>query len=388
MPNCPRVCVKKGADKRINAGHLWIFSNELEEIIDEPPGTAVEVIDSKNRSRGIGFYNPNSLIAVRLLKTDEPPSVEFFERRISRALKLREKTARETEMFRLVYGESDYLPGLIIDKYGDYFALQTLSFGMDARLGLIIDSLRSLFPYLKGIVAKNFSSLRKNEGLELFEEVVYGEVEPCELSENGILYSIDILGGQKTGFFLDQRDNRAFVRKVAEGLKTLDCFCNQGGFGFNALKGGASMVLGIDASDYAVEKALASASLNGFDNYDAKVADVFEFLKNEKGKWDAVITDPPAFAKSAKKAKSALAGYRKLNRLAMRALKKEGFLFASSCSLHISEEDFLRAIASEAAKTGIGLKEIYRGGQASDHPVLPAMRETRYLKFYAFRVEK
>jgi len=367
-----------------------VFSNELQEVPDYPAGEIVEVKNYSGRSYGLGFYNPHSLIAVRMLETDTVFDGKKLEGRIRMALEYRMKIGRDTGSMRLVYGESDFLPGLIIDKFGDYFSLQILSAGMENFIHEIVNSIKKIFPDVKAIVEKNDSHWRKIENLELRESVLFGDLpDEIEFKENNIKYKISLLSGQKTGYYLDQSDNRKFTGSISKGLSVLDCYCNQGGFALNAALGGAVEVLGIDASEDAILKAKANAELNKLTNIKFEKADVPEFLEkqiSENIKWDMIILDPPAFTKSKKNVSTAKAGYAKINRLAMKSLNEGGFLVSSSCSGHITEDTFYDIIANEAGKLNQHLRLVFRGGQASDHPILSAMPETKYLKFFVFQV--
>ena len=387
----PKLRLKRNAERRLASGHRWVFSNELEEIPKIEAGSLVEVVSSNSGSFGSGFYNPSSLISVRLLGASEFDDSQFFYQRFRNALEFRNLVLPGKDIYRLVFGESDFLPGLIIDKYGDYFAIQYLSAGMDKQSDAVVSSLLKIFPETRGIIAKNTSTLRQLEGLPLGENILFGTIpETIEADENGIRLNISLEGSQKTGYFLDQSVNRLFIRSMSKGKRVLDCFCNQGGFALNAAIGSAEYALGIDSSAPAVEMATNNARLNKFANTNFKIADVFDFLgKSEQNgdKWDIIILDPPSFTKSKKTVPTAKKGYEKLNRLALRLLPPGGILATASCSQHIREDVFLGLVQYQAARLGRQLRTIYRGMQAPDHPVLTSMSETQYLKFYAFEVE-
>lgn len=390
MPHSiPQIQIKKNCDNRIKFGHLWVFSNEIREHLKISAGSIVEVIDNNNKSYGYGFYNPNSLIAVRLLKTNETPDVTFFIKRIREAKALRESIIKDLEMSRIVFGESDLLPGLIIDKYSDYFAIQVLSAGMELLKDLIVEALLNVFPSTKGIIEKNDTKLREIEGLELISNILYGEIPDKFISnEMGVKLELSINQGQKTGYFLDQKFNRLFIRSISKGLKVLDCYTNQGGFALNAGLGGASEMAAIDSSEPALECVKRNAELNNL-NITTIKADVAEYLTKaveRDEKWDMIILDPPAFAKNRKSVPKAGAAYAKINRLAMKMIPPGGYLVSSSCSHHIFEKVFEELIYREACKLGRQLKLIYRGGQSPDHPILMSLPETKYLKFFVFQV--
>ena len=383
------ISLKRNADNRIKFGHLWVFSNELQEIPKLQPGVVVKVVDSNQKSYGFGFYNPASLISVRLLKTEIFPSVQLFIERISIAKALRQSLLGDIEMCRLVFGESDLLPGLIIDKYSNYFAIQILSAGMELMKSEIVQALLEIFPETKGIIEKNDTKLREIEGLPLISTVLFGEIPEKFISqEQGVQLELSLSEGQKTGYFLDQRINRKFVRTISRGLSVLDCYTNQGGFALNAGIGGAERIAAIDCSETALNAVSRNAELNGLKIETIK-ADVAEYLskaveRNEK--WDMIILDPPAFAKNRKSVPKAKAAYAKINRLAMKMLNPNGYLIASSCSHHVFEDVFKDAIYRESCKLGKQLKQVYRGGQSPDHPILLSLPETQYLKFFVFQV--
>lgn len=383
------ISLKRNADNRIKFGHLWVFSNELQEIPKLQPGVVVKVVDSNQKSYGFGFYNPASLISVRLLKTEIFPSVQLFIERIAIAKALRQSLLGDIEMCRLVFGESDLLPGLIIDKYSNYFAVQILSAGMELMKSEIVQALLEIFPETKGIIEKNDTKLREIEGLPLISTVLFGEIPEKFISqEQGVQLELSLSEGQKTGYFLDQRINRKFVRTISRGLSVLDCYTNQGGFALNAGIGGAEKIAAIDCSETALNAVSRNAELNGLKIETIK-ADVAEYLskaveRNEK--WDMIILDPPAFAKNRKSVPKAKAAYAKINRLAMKMLNPNGYLIASSCSHHVFEDVFKDAIYRESCKLGKQLKQVYRGGQSPDHPILLSLPETQYLKFFVFQV--
>jgi 23S rRNA (cytosine1962-C5)-methyltransferase len=354
-------------------------------------GDLVELARHDGKFLGMGFYHPHSLIAFRFLTSErEEIGFDFFERRILQAYGLRKRIYPHSSMVRVVHGESDYLPGLVIDKYGDYTSLQTYSSGMDNRLTLICDVLESIFQP-KGIVERNESPLRELESLPAREGVLRGTVAPCILREKDIQYEIDVLEGQKTGFYLDQRENRKSIRHFSDGARVLDCFCNDGGFALNAAIGGASRVLGMDISGSAVRRAERNASLGKFDNVCRfRSADVLDALENsveKKEMFDLVILDPPSFTKSKKNLPAAKKGYKGINTNAMRLLREGGVLATSSCSHHLSDESFLDILSESAVAAGRKIRLIEWRGAAPDHPVLPSMPETKYLKFGLFVVQ-
>ena len=386
------IQIKSNAFKRLSTGHLWVYSNELTEIPKLKPGTIVKAVINKSnqKSFGLAFYNPHSLISLRLLSTEKEINADFFIERIKKANSMRREIYPNCKMYRLVFGESDLLPGLIIDRYGDYFALQIHSAGMENLINQIIDALIQIFPKTKGIIRKDNSHFRIIEGLQLIEEVVFGEIpENIFCEELGIKLSISLLGQQKTGYFLDQRENRFSIRNIVKNKTVLDCYTNQGGFALNASIAGAKEVIGLDSSSTAIEKAKQNAMLNQLQNIDFIEYDVeeyFEKLFEENRKFDVIILDPPAFAKNKKSIYSALSKYSKINRMALKLLEIGGYLITSSCSYHIKESEFYNAVTNEAVKQGYRLTLIQRGNQAPDHPILTCMDETNYLKFFIFKL--
>ncbi len=384
------VTLNKNEDRRILRGHLWAFSNEIKTTSGDPlPGDIVELQSHSGNFLGLGFFNPHSLIAVRLLTTERDEiDFQFFRKRIEAAHALREKMYKGT--YRLIHGEGDFLPGLIIDRYNDYLSIQTLSFGMDRRLTLICDVLDSLF-HPSGIIERNESAVRLIEGLEQKKGILRGSAESTVIEEYGIRYTVNLLEGQKTGFFLDQRENRRAFRRYAGGATVLDCFCNDGGFALNAAYGGAVKVIGIDSSDKAVQRATANAQLNRLNNITHFTEkDAFQFLKESVTggqQFDLVNIDPPSFARSKKNIGDAKQGYREIHTNVLKILKAGGILSTSSCSHNITEETFIDIVNTSARRLGRKITMLEWHGAAPDHPVLPAMPETKYLKYGIFLVE-
>jgi 23S rRNA (cytosine1962-C5)-methyltransferase len=385
------ITLKKNEDHRILAGHCWAFSNEITSITGAPAGgDIVELRSHSGSPLGLGFYNPSSLIAVRLLtrRTDEAIDFTFFCNRISAALDLRKQLFPGSDVYRLVHGESDMLPGLIIDRYNDFLVVQTFSAGMDKRLTLIGDVLDSLL-HPKGIVERNESNLRAYEGLEQKKGILRGTSAPVVIVENGIRYSVNPLEGQKTGFFLDQRENRYSIRRYAKEGRVLDCFCNFGGFALNAATAGAGEVIGVDIAEPEIAQAKANAELNKL-KIEFIAKDVFDYLK-EAGlsdqKFDCIILDPPSFAKNRKTVGQAKKGYRDLHEMALKILKSGGILATASCSHHVYEDTFLEIVGNAVRRAGRQARLLEWRGASPDHPVLPGMPETRYLKFGIFRVD-
>lgn len=383
------IVLKRNEERRINAGHPWVFSNEVQEIRGTPSiGDVVELRASSGLSLGIGFFNPHSLIAFRMLsRVIEEIDYSFFERRISAALDLRKKLYPTGQSFRLIHGEGDFLPGLIVDKYDDVLSIQAFAFGMDSRLPMICDVLQTVLQP-RGIVERNESSLRTLEKLDTRKGILRGTCSSLIITEHNIRYEVDPLQGQKTGFFFDQRANRLAIRQFAPSADVLDCFCNDGGFALNAAAAGAATVRGVDASEDAVSRARHNASLNNLESVQFERSDVFDKL-DEFGtagrQFDVVVLDPPSFTKNRRSVPTARKGYKDLHTKAFRVLRKGGILLTSSCSHHIEPEVFLDLVDESARKSGRTLQLLDWRGAAPDHPTLPNVPETRYLKFGIFR---
>jgi len=373
--------------KRINDGNPWIYSNELVDLPDIENGSLVKVVDNKQNDYGLGFYNRNSLFAVRLLFVKEV-NLELIKSRISNAIMIREKLIENPKFCRVVFGESDFLPGLIIDRYGDNFVIEILSAGFEKLKELVVKSIIQIYTKTQGILQKNSSIWRIKEGLTTEDEILYGEIpDTLTIEENGIKYNINLLKGQKTGYFFDQRLNRLFVQQIAKKSKVLDLFCNQGGFALNAAKGGANKVLGVDIQSEAIQSAKKNAEINNYSNIEFIENDCFDYLKSNSDKFDIIISDPPAFTKSKKNIPEAIGAYYQINKLAIRNLEKNGILLSSSCSHHIFEDKFYEIIQRAAKDNKRSLRLIYRGLQSPDHPILDALPTTKYLKFFGFIVD-
>ena len=385
-----QVILKNKEERRIVAGHPWAFSNEIRETRGNPAaGDVVELVAASGLSLGVGLYNPHSLIAFRLLSsTIVGIDREFFHARIASALELRERLYPGETAYRLVHGEGDFLTGLVIDRFNDQFAVQTFSVGMEQRLPLICEVLNDLF-HPSCIVARNESPLRALENLPAERAVLYGEPSPTLIVERGMRYTVDLRDGQKTGFYLDQRENRGLLERFCRGADVLDAFCNDGGFALSAGRGGAKSVLGIDISAEAIARARANALLNGIENVSFDDADVFKSLSQfaEAGrKFDLVVLDPPSFTRSRKNVQSAKKGYRTLHLATFPLIPQGGMLMTASCSHHILPEVFQEIVDDAARRAGRRLQLLEWRGAAPDHPVLPAVPETRYLKLGLYRV--
>ncbi|MFA5405263.1 MAG: class I SAM-dependent rRNA methyltransferase, partial [Ignavibacteria bacterium] len=349
-----KIFLKKNEDRRLNIGHQWIFSNEIEKTEGNiSNGDVVEIFDSREKPLGKGFYNKNSLIAYRHL-TDSSEKIDkaFFLKRINKANELRININPQRTSYRMVNSESDYLPGLIIDKFDDNYSIQTFSFGMNIYLKEITEILVNEFK-ANLVIEKNDNELRMLEGLQKQEGVLFNknnyEDTSFQINIYGIKFIIDLLKGQKTGFYLDQVENHIELRNyINKESKVLDLFCNEGGFAMNAAFAGAKEIKAVDSSQYSIERGMLNAGLNEFKNISFICKDVFKYLEsaeNNKNIYDVIILDPPSFTKSKKNVNSAVEGYIELNSKAMKLLKPGSILFTFSCSHHIDDKTFENIIA-------------------------------------------
>jgi len=384
----PIVTLLPGGHRRAEAGHPWIYSNEV--VMDAPakalaPGTLVTVRRNDERPLGVAMFNPHTLLAARLLDRDaaRPIGKRFFVRHLERALRLRERLYR-APYYRLVHAEADGLPGLIIDRFGAVSVVQANAAGMDRLMPVILDALHQVLSS-QAIVLRNDSPARALEGLASENRVAAGDIgDRVPVEENGVVYETDVLGGQKTGWFFDQRDNRAFIAGLASGARVLDLYCYSGGFAIAAAFGGAASVLGIDRSEAALALADASARRNDVaERCSFRRGEVFAeaaSLAASGERFDIVIADPPPFARSKRDVGAALRGYRKLARLAAQLVAPGGFLFLASCSHNVGAADFAEAVQRGLADAGRGARILRQSGAGPDHPVHPALPETGYLK--------
>jgi len=385
--------MKPGHERRIRAGHLWIYKGNVAEVDGEAaPGDVVDVRSAAGDFLGRGYYNPRSQIVIRLLtRRDERIDYDFFVERLRRARTWRERWMPEATSFRLVYSEGDLLPGLIVDRYEDVLVAQFLTLGMDVRRDMIVQALAEV-EAPAAVYERSDVPSRKYEGLEPRTGLLWGELpeQPMIIRENGLSFEVDVLGGQKTGYFLDQKENRRLLAPLVSGARVLDVFCHNGTFALHALRYGAREVIGVDSSAQAVELARRNAELNGFAE-DARFveANAFDFLRElvRSGQcFDVVVLDPPAFAKSKAHFESARRGYKEVNLRGIKILEPGGFLVTCSCSHHMPEEQFYRLILEAAADARRPLRLVERRGQAKDHPVLAGVPETAYLKCFVFQV--
>lgn len=384
-----RITLNKNEDRRIKTGHPWVFSNEIREVSgDRDAGISAELYDAAGGFIGIGHYNPHSLIAFRLLSRQrlDIDSVAFFEGRITAALAHRQTRYPGLTTFRAVYGESDFLPGLVVDKYGDYLSVQFLSAGMDCRREQIVSALRSVLAPL-GIIARNDVAVRKLEGLDETVEMLWGEIpDQVEMVENGLRFQVSLRDGQKTGGFLDQKQNHLLLRGISAGKKVLDCFCYTGGWAVHAAAFGAQSVLGIDISARAVGQASSHAKQNKVsDRVRFEEIDAFERLRSlyqEGERFGVIVMDPPAFVKSRKNIAEATKGYLTINRRALELLEPGGYLITCSCSYLMGREAFRDVLIQAARLAKREVRLVDTCSQAADHPVLLSFPESEYLKCF------
>lgn len=401
--NFPSVTVTAKAEAAIVAGHPWVYGEEILSRSGEiENGALTDVLSRKGRYLGTGFLSEHSKIRVRILSRNANDTFDeaFFERRLRYAWAYRKAVMVPEELTccRIIFGEADAFPGLTVDRFGPILVAQVLSYGMEQRkallFSLLVKVLREDGQEIQGIFERNDVAIRELEGLSEGKGwfCLPGETPPAspitEISENGICYRVDVENGQKTGFFLDQKRNRAAVARLSPGRTVLDCFTHTGSFALNAAKGGAAHVTAVDVSESAVAMARENARRNGLeDRMDFVAADVFDLLPTiEKGRYDFIILDPPAFTKSRKTVRNAMAGYQEINYRAMRLLPRGGYLATCSCSHFATEELFCRMLRRAAHDAGVQLRQIEARQQCCDHPILWGVEETNYLKFYLFQV--
>lgn len=393
------VTVKKGEARSLKAGGLWIYDNEIDTITGSASdGCLVRVNDFDGYFLGTGFLNRKSKLTVRILTRNKDTEIDeaFFERRVRAAWEYRKKTV-DTSSCRLIFGEADFLPGLVVDKFSDVCVVQSLALGMDRFKMLILEKLKTVLAedgiVLRGIYERSDAKVREQEGMERFKGFLSEPFDTeVEIVENGVKYLVDVADGQKTGFFLDQKYNRLAVQKLCKDAEVLDCFTHTGSFALNAGVAGAKKVLGVDASELATEQARKNAELNGLsDRVSFQCADVFELLpelEREGKQYDVVILDPPAFTKSRSSVKNAVRGYREINLRGLKLVKDGGYLCTCSCSHFMTPELFTETIAQAAKDAHVRLRQVEYRTQAADHPILWAANESYYLKFYVFQVVK
>lgn len=391
------VTLKKGEGRTLKQGGPWIYDNEVASITGEfEDGDMVIVHDFDGYPMGRGFINRHSKLMVRIMTRDKDTEVDadFIRMRVKHAWEYRKKVV-DISSCRVIFGEADFLPGIVVDKFSDVLVVQSLALGIDRFKLLILDSLKELMAedgiIIRGVYERSDAKVRKQEGMEPYKGFIGEPFDTkVEIVENGVHYYVDVKDGQKTGFFLDQKYNRLAVQKLCKDARVLDCFTHTGSFALNAGLAGASSVLGVDASELAVAQATENAKLNGLQNVvEFQCADVFDLLPEleQKGEqYDVVILDPPAFTKSRNSVKNAVKGYREINLRGMKLVKDGGYLCTCSCSHFMDYELFTQTIGQAARNVHKRLRQVEFRTQAPDHPILWAAEDSYYLKFYIFQV--
>lgn len=386
--------LNKGQERRINQGHLWIYSNEIDNqkspLKNFSPGEQAVLLSSQGKAIGIVYVNPHSLIAARLVSRQTSVLLDrsLFVQRIKIALTLREKLFSKP-FYRLIFGESDLLPGIVVDRFNDILVVQITTAGMEQQRQALIEALDKVLKP-SAILMRNDVKMRELEGLSLYSEVVLGELSGLtEIEENDTRFQVDLVKGQKTGWFYDHRMNRARVQHYAKDKRVLDLFSYVGGWGLEAAKAGASEVFCVDASEQALDWLDSSAELNQFKNINSiqgNVFDVLKHLRNEKEKFDIVIVDPPAFIKRKKDFKEGMNAYRRVNQMAMQLCNPDALLVTASCSHHMPAETLVQQVQSASRQLDRFVQILEQGHQGPDHPVHPAIPETAYIKSFIARV--
>ena len=401
----PRITITPKGEAALTGGHPWVYEGEVTAADGTPEdGGLVDVVSRRGSWLGCGFYNSHSRIRVRLVSrnANDDFSDAFWERRIRYAWDYRKTVMGETDSrcCRIIFGEADLFPGLTVDRFESVLVTQTLSLGMerikDRLFPLLAKVLREDGQEIRGIYERNDVALREREGMTQNKGwyPLPGETPPetttVDITENGIVYTVDFENGQKTGFFLDQKYNRLAVAKLAKGKTVLDCFTHTGSFALNAAKGGAAHVTAVDVSEFAVQCAAENARRNGLETVmDCVAANVFDLLpelEKQPRKYDFIILDPPAFTKSRRTVANAMTGYKEINYRAMKLLPRGGYLATCSCSHFATEELFIKMLRSAARDAGVQLRQIECRQQCADHPILWGVEETNYLKFFIFQV--
>ncbi len=387
--------LKRNEERRLRAGHLWIFSNEVDvgrtPLTAFTPGQTVTVEAADGRAVGVGYVNPRSLICARILSRDPArvPGRSLLVHRINVALALRERLYAEP-FYRLLHGEGDGVPGLVVDRYGDVLVAQFTTAGIECLRAEVVSALQKVLSP-RAILLRNDGAIRELEGLDRYVEAAFGEVpDGVEVRENGVRFGVALRGGQKTGWYFDQRDNRARLAPLTAGRSVLDLFCYDGGWGVQAAAAGARGVVCVDSSAQALERVERNARLNGVaDRVAVRAGDVFEVLRELRAareRFDVVIVDPPAFIKRRRDLKAGLDAYRRLNRMAMQVLAPDGLMVSCSCSYHLPRAQLAEVLLQSARHLDRSLQVIAEGAQSADHPVHPAIPETAYLKAVFARV--
>lgn len=391
------VTLKKGEGRTLKAGGMWVFDNEIASIMgDFENGDIIAIHDFDGYFMGYGYINTNSKITLRLLARRKDTVIDeaFFEQRVRDAWNYRKETI-DTSSCRLIFGEADFLPGIVIDKFSDVLVVESLALGIDKWKLVIIDALKKVLAEdgisIRGVYERSDAKVRLQEGMERYKGFIGEPFDTkVEIVENGVHYMVDVEDGQKTGFFLDQKYNRLAIQKLCKDARVLDCFTHTGSFALNAGIAGAREVTGVDASELAVRQAQENARLNGLEGRVKFICeDVFELLPKlaeDDEKYDVVILDPPAFTKSRSSIKNAVKGYREINLRGMKLVRDGGFLATCSCSHFMDYELFTRTIGQAARSAHKRLRQVEYRTQAPDHPILWSSDESYYLKFYIFQV--
>jgi 23S rRNA (cytosine1962-C5)-methyltransferase len=397
MPQLQTLTLKRNEDKRVRAGHLWIFSNEVDTakspLRQYQPGEQVVVVDDRGKSLGVAYVNPHSLIFARLVSrsTQYLLNQSLITHRLNIALALRQRCFQQP-YYRLVFGESDYLPGLVVDRFGEHLVVQITTAGMEYCKDDIVAALdKGLQP--RSILFRNDAGIRELEGLESYVETAKGETPATiHLEENTTRFEFNPVSGQKTGWFYDHRRNRSRLCQYVNGLRVLDVFSYIGGWGVQAAKAGAAHVVCVDSSQSALEQLQVNAGLNGCEDSISIIKDdaftALKSLHDAKEQFDVVILDPPAFIKRKKDHKEGLTAYLRANQLAMQLLSRDGLLLSASCSYHLKIRELSDSVMKAARHLSLGAQIIEQGHQAQDHPVHPAIPETDYLKAFLVRLTK
>ena len=391
------VTLKKGAGRSLKAGGSWIYDNEVESVMGSfSDGDVVLVHDFDGYPLGKGFINRRSRLVVRMLTRHEDTEIDeaFIRMRVRNAWEYRKKVT-DTASCRILFGEADFLPGIVVDKFSDVLVVQSLALGIDRFKGLIIKCVREILEEdgirIRGVYERSDAKVREQEGMERFKGFIGEPFDTkVEIVENDVRYLVDVKDGQKTGFFLDQKYNRKAIWKLCPGARVLDCFTHTGSFALNAAMAGARQVIGVDASQLGIDQARENAALNGLeDRVEFRCADVFELLPELEAQgeqFDVVILDPPAFTKSRNSVKNAVRGYREINLRAMKLVLDGGFLATCSCSHFMDYELFTQTIGQAARNVHRRLRQVEYRTQAPDHPILWGAEDSSYLKFYIFQV--
>lgn len=391
------IILKKGEGRVLKSGGMWIYDNEIDKIEGEfANGDLITVRDFDGYFMGYGFINTNSKITVRILSRKEGTVIDkaFLKMRVQNAWEYRKQTV-DTSSCRVIFGEADFLPGIVVDKFSDVLVVESLALGIDLLKPVILECLTEVLAddgiQIQGIYERSDAKVRLQEGMERVKGFISAPFPTkVPIVENNVRYIVDVENGQKTGFFLDQKYNRLAIQRLCKGKKVLDCFTHTGSFALNAGIAGAASVLGVDASDLAVRQAEENAVLNHLeDRVKFRCADVFDLLPeldSAKERFDVVILDPPAFTKSHSSVKNAVKGYREINMRGLKLVKDGGFLATCSCSHFMTPELFTKTIAEAARSAHKRLRQVEYRTQAADHPILWAADQSYYLKFYIFQV--